>query len=132
MAEETETKTNHVALTYSDKEKADVFFNKILGLKLKKTFTLPPDLTYHIFGIKQKVTAFSYENKHTRFEIFITSRKPEYTYEHTCIVIENRNDFIKKCKKHGLNPFFIEKDNRKYLFLRDFNGNLFEIKEREQ
>ena len=29
----------HVALEYNDKEKADIFFIKILGLKLEKTFT---------------------------------------------------------------------------------------------
>lgn len=123
-------KINHVALVYSDKEKADVFFNKILGLKLKKTFTLKPDLTYQIFGIKQAVTAFSYENKHTRFEVFITDKKPGYTYEHTCIIVDNKNSFIKLCEKHGLNPFIVEKDKKKYLFVRDFNGNLFEVKEK--
>ena len=126
-----ETKINHVALTYSDKEKADVFFNKILGLKLKKTFTLLPELSYQIFGIKQKVTAFSYENEHTRFEIFINDKESEYTYEHTCILIDNKNEFIKRCKQHGLNPFVVEKDGKEYLFVRDFNGNLFEIKERD-
>jgi len=126
-----ETKINHVALTYSDKEKADVFFNKILGLKLKKTFTLLPELSYQIFGIKQKVTAFSYENEHTRFEIFINDKEPEYTYEHTCILIDNKNEFIKRCKQHGLNPFVVEKDGKEYLFVRDFNDNLFEIKERD-
>ena len=126
-----ETKINHVALTYSDKEKADVFFNKILGLKLKKTFTLLPELSYQIFGIKQKVTAFSYENEHTRFEIFINDKESEYTYEHTCILIDNKNEFIKRCKQHGLNPFVVEKDGKEYLFVRDFNDNLFEIKERD-
>ncbi|RLF31317.1 MAG: hypothetical protein DRN07_07440 [Thermoplasmata archaeon] len=124
-----ETKINHVALTYSDKEKADVFFNKILGLELKKTFTLSPELSYQIFGIKQKVTVFSYENEYIRFEIYITDKKTEHTYDHTCIIVKSFDDFIKKCKKHGLNPFLIEKDGKRYLFLRDFNGNLFEIKE---
>ncbi len=125
------TEINHVAFVYSDKEKADAFFSKILGLELKKTFTLTPDLAYQIFGIKQKVTAFSYENKNTRFEVFINDKKPEYTYEHTCIVIDNKNEFIKRCKQHGLNPFVAEKDGKEYLFLRDFSGNLFEIKERD-
>ena len=124
------TGINHVALVYSEKEKANLFFNKILGLKLKKTFTLKPNLADQIFGIKQTVSAFSYENKHTRFEIFITRKKTKPTYEHTCIIVDNKEEFTKRCKKYDLNPFVVEKDGKKYLFLRDFNGNLFEIKEK--
>ena len=45
----------HVALQYSDKKQADTFFSKILGLQLKKTFTISKDLSFEIFGIKEEI-----------------------------------------------------------------------------
>ena len=46
-----ETSLNHVALQFKDSEKAEIFFTKILGLALKKNFTISPELSNNIFGI---------------------------------------------------------------------------------
>ncbi|MBW2222522.1 MAG: hypothetical protein JRF22_08365, partial [Deltaproteobacteria bacterium] len=46
-----ETTLNHVALEYADKDKADLFFVKILGMQKVKSSTLPEDLSDAIFGI---------------------------------------------------------------------------------
>jgi len=124
------TLVNHVALNYKDKEKADIFFTKILGLELKKTFTLSAEKSKEIFGIGEEINAFSYENEHTRFEIFITENVKPNLFEHTCIIINNKEDFIQRCKKYGLSPNIVERGEKKYLFVRDFSNNLFEVKEK--
>lgn len=125
------TKIQHVALNYQDKEKADLFFVKVLGLKLKKTFALTPELAKQIFGIKERVLALSYENKNTRFEVFITEQLTENRFEHTCIIVNNKEDFIQRCKKHGLQINLVKKDGKTYLFVRDFSNNLYEVKEKQ-
>ena len=128
MVEETILK--HVALQYSDKEKADIFFLKILGLQLKKTFTISKNLTFEIFGIKKDILIIVYENENTCFEIFITNKKNESNFEHTCIQINNKEEFIERCKKYGIKPLLVKKGEKTLHFIKDFAGNIFEIKEK--
>lgn len=125
-----DTKLQHVALQQVDQEKADIFFKKILGLELVKTFTLDRRLSEEIFGIPEPVEAVVYGNEQTHFEIFITKTKNIPGFCHTCIEINNKEDFIKHCKENNIEPFFIKKDDRTLLFVKDFSKNLFEIKEK--
>ena len=69
-----ETALNHVALEYADKDKADLFFVKILGMQKVKSSTLPEDLSDAIFGIKSSVEMEVYDNGMTRIEVFITGK----------------------------------------------------------
>ena len=46
-------KTKHIALLYSDRKKAELFFNKILGIELSKSFTLSEELSNKIFNISE-------------------------------------------------------------------------------
>ena len=126
-----ETQLNHVALQYTDEEKAETFFTKILGLPQKKKFILSPELSETIFGIKENVEIRVYEKLGTRFEVFITPTNKKPGYNHTCIEINDKKEFINRCKKHGIKPNIIKKDNKKLLFIKDFSGNLFEVKEKQ-
>ncbi len=123
-------KTIHVALQYSDRKKADIFFNKILGLSLDKSFSLSKDLSKDIFGISQEVIVEVYKNDAACFEVFITDIQTDYSFEHTCIEIENKVEFLKTCKSYGIDPIFVKKGDKTLLFIKDFSGYLFEIKER--
>ena len=118
----------HVALQYSDINKADDFFLKILGLKLEKKFVLSNDLTNKIFGVNKKVEIAVYGNNQIKFEIFITSKINNYCFEHICIEIKDKEKLIQNCKKFGLEPLFVKKENKTLLFIKDFSNNLYEIK----
>jgi len=120
----------HVALQYSDKNKAEVFFKKILGLNLIKTFNLSEELSEEIFNLKEKVEAVVYGDENTVFEVFINSQNGDHGYEHVCIEINDKEKFVKRCKENNIEPLFIKKGDRVLLFIRDFMGNLFEIKEK--
>lgn len=124
-------KTNHIALQYSDRKKADIFFKKILGLNLIKTFTLSKELSNDIFNIKEEVVVDVYRNKGTYFEIFITNTETKYNFEHTCLEVDNIQEFIKRCKKYKIEPKYVKKGDRELLFIRDFSKNLYEIKEKQ-
>ena len=125
------TVIKHVALQYSDKKQAEIFFTEILGLTLEKTFTLTKELSNEIFGIMEEVTIYAYADKETYFEIFITDKQPNHGYEHVCIEINNKEEFVKRCKKYDIKPIFIKKGEKTLLFIKDYNGNLFEIKEKQ-
>jgi len=125
------TVLNHVALECSDREKAKTFFTTILGIPLTKTFTVSATLSEAIFGIKEHVDVDVYDNEQTRFEVFITKTAKPSGYEHICTEIDDKQTFINRCKTHGIEPMIIQKDGKDLLFVKDFSGNLFEIKEHQ-
>lgn len=124
------TLLNHVALQCNDKEKVETFFTEVLGLPIKKKFTVSRELSEAIFGIDESVDVEVYDNNETRFEIFIAQTEEKRGYGHVCIEIDNKKEFIDRCKQYGIKPMFITKGGKNLLFVRDFSGNLFEIKEK--
>ncbi len=125
------TKILHVGLQYNNRKSAETFFTKILGLQLKKSFTLSKELTKSIFGFFEDILIDVYENNESCFEVFITDKIKKYQYEHICIEIDNINDFIKNCKKYGIDPIIVKKELKTLLFIKDFSGNLYEIKQKK-
>ena len=89
-----QTKINHIALQYKDKEKAKIFFQDILELSLIKQFKLTKKLSKQIFGKSEKLEIIVYANDHAKFEVFITEKKQESIYNHICIEIDDKEDFI--------------------------------------
>ncbi len=122
---------HHVALHCTDRTQAKVFFTKVLGMKQEKTFTLLPALSKAIFDIGEGVDVDVYSNDTARFEIFCTHQMPSPGYRHVCIEVSNKNDFIERCKQYGLEPLIIPKNGKTLLFVHDFSGNLYEIKEKQ-
>jgi catechol 2,3-dioxygenase-like lactoylglutathione lyase family enzyme len=118
----------HVAVECSDHQSADKFFTVILGIPKVKSTILSEELSTAIFKINKNVHFDFYENGKTRFEVFINTARRESTYAHICIEVDNKGDFIARCKQQGLDPFFVEKDGKQLLFVRDFSGNLYEVK----
>lgn len=123
------TTINHVALQCFDKEKAEIFFNKILGFSKLKSFTLSEELSESIFGIRRSVEIDVYDNGVTRFEVFI-DQASKSRYEHTCIEVINKKEFMARCKKYGLEPLIVKKGDKDLLFVKDFSNNLYEVKEK--
>ena len=121
---------NHVALQCNDKEKVETFFTEVLGLPIKKKFTVSRELSEAIFGIDESVDVEVYDNDETRFEIFIAQTEEKRGYGHVCIEIDNKKEFIDRCKRYDIKPMVITKGGKNLLFIRDFSGNLFEIKEK--
>jgi hypothetical protein len=120
---------NHVALQYSNKKYADVFFTEILGIPKEKSYKLSHELSQVIFGIPSETEIVVYSNMNISFEIFIYKEKNKTNFTHTCIEVKDRKKLIKLCKEKGLYPQIIKKDEKELLFVRDFSNNLYEIKE---
>ena len=62
------------------------------------------------------------------FEIFITPHTTDYVFNHVCIKVPDKEDFVKKCEKNNLKPFFVDKGDKKLLFTKDYFDNLYEVK----
>ena len=122
---------NHVALQCFEREKAALFFTKILDIPKVKTFTVSSELSKDIFGINKSVDVDVYDNGTTRFEIFSGNEK-NAPYEHTCIEVNDKLELITCCEKYGLQSLIIQKEGKDLLFIKDFSNNLYEIKEKKR
>jgi len=120
----------HVGLTSSSEEKADVFYADLLGLIKSAPKMLPLELAKAIFNADRELVMINYQNEDIHFEIFITgsdggnSRK----IEHTCLEVDNLAGFLEKCRGLSIDISRIPKGDKTLTFIKDFDGNLFEIK----
>jgi catechol 2,3-dioxygenase-like lactoylglutathione lyase family enzyme len=121
----------HVGLTCSSEENADKFYRDLLGLKKSDPKTLASDLSKAIFNIEVQLEIINYMDQNTHFEVFITSLNEINSAQiaHQCLEIEYLSGFIDKCHALGVAVNVIPKGEKTLTFVKDFDGNLFEIKE---
>jgi len=120
----------HVGLTCGSEENSDRFYADLLGLTKSEPKVLPLELSRAIFNLDDEMVMINYLNEHVHFEIFITShdRGDNRKIEHACLEIDNLEPFLEKCRSLNLDIARIPKGDKTLTFIRDFDGNLFEIK----
>jgi len=121
----------HVALVCSSEQRAEDFYRGVLGLRRIKSFLLPKHLTRQVFGIDRECQVVVYGNDRFTAEIFLAMRTPGMNtgFEHICIEVEDIGKFIKRCKAMRVEVNRVPKEDRLLTFVKDYDGNLFEIKE---
>ncbi|MDY6964760.1 MAG: VOC family protein [Halobacteriota archaeon] len=122
---------NHIALACSSEEGSDRFYRDLLGLTKVRSFVVPADLVKNIFDLDVECRVVDYGNEDLKFEIFLVGdTKPRKGFNHVCLDVKNREGLIKKCTEMGVEMVKLPKGTDDiYLFIRDFDGNLFEVKE---
>ena len=120
----------HVALSMDTRDHAIEFYQNVLGAELKKEFRVPKELVFQIFSINidTGLDVLVFEINGSQFEIFLYDKLKRDCLDHVCIAVEDRFGFIRKCKENGLPVSIIAKDKKEIVFIKDFVGNLFEVK----
>ena len=120
----------HVALTCSSEKNSDRFFKNLLGLEKSEPKTLPSSLSRAIFNVDSKLLMINYLSEHAHFEIFIIGHSMNLVRHlaHICLEVDDLQGFLKKCRDLEVEVSQIPKGDRTLTFIRDFDGNLFEIK----
>jgi catechol 2,3-dioxygenase-like lactoylglutathione lyase family enzyme len=123
---------HHVAVVCRSRENADRFYHKILGLPKIKDSLLSEDLAEAIFQVAQRCTVITYGNENMLVEVFVpeTPAENKAPCVHLCLELENREEFIRKCRDMALTVNRIKKGDSLLVFVADYDGNLFEVKER--
>ncbi len=123
----------HVALSATSEERADAFFVGLLGLDKAEPKTLPAEIGRAIFGIDRQMTVINYIGGAARFEVFVCPVAPPLAprVEHTCIAVEDLSAFLQKCLALQIEVIRVPKGDSLITFIKDADGNLFEIKEKQ-
>ena len=120
----------HIALVSSSEEKSDRFFTKLLGLEKVSSKTIPSTLVNQIFKIDTELTIINYANDNIVFEVFIDNQKRvgKNKIEHICIQVENLETFLERCRSMEIDVLQVPKGDTRLTFIKDDDGNLFEVK----
>ncbi len=124
---------NHIALVCSSEENSDRFYQGMLGLKKMQSKIVGADMSAKIFNLKHSYPLINYANEHLKFEIFISEQKDIEIkrISHVCLDVGNMETFLAKCTEMNVEILRIPKGESVYIFVRDYDGNLFEIKEKK-
>jgi catechol 2,3-dioxygenase-like lactoylglutathione lyase family enzyme len=122
---------HHAALVASSEANADKFYEGILKLRKIKTSILESNLAVRIFEVDVECPMILYGNDDLAIEVFVSERVPSKRepFTHLCLEVEDREEFVTSCRSTGLEIKVIPKGDSYLCFARDFDGNLFEIKE---
>ena len=119
----------HVALVCSSEQNSDKFYGQLLGLAKINSKILPRELSRQIFGLDSEFQKIDYADDTIHFEIFINSKASidVKRIEHVCLEIEDMEALLKKCRAMEAEILQIPKGDKLLVFIKDFDGNLFEI-----
>lgn len=124
---------NHLGLVCRSEKNSDRFYRDLLGMEKLQSKVLPAEMSYQIFGLKNEYRLINYGKDNLNFEIFISSRQDFVPKQlgHLCLEIEDLPTFLQECEEYGVEINRIPKQDQSFLtFVKDFDGNLFEIKEK--
>ncbi len=125
-------KLHHTGLCNANIDQARLFYAQLLGLEEKYTFHLEPDLAKQIFGLEESFTVLVFGNQNLQLEIFVASNaalRQVSPVNHLCLEVKDRHALLNKCQQAGIEIIQLERNGRPLIFIKDFFGNLFEIKE---
>ncbi len=125
---------SHVALVSGSEEKSNRFYKEALGLKELRSTVIPAGLSKSLFGIDREFKVIDFGNEEMKFEVFVVGDErdvPSRRLDHVCLEVENREALLKKWEGMGFEILRVQKGDSLVIFLKDEDGNLFEIKEKK-
>jgi catechol 2,3-dioxygenase-like lactoylglutathione lyase family enzyme len=121
----------HVALGCRSEENSDRFYGKLLGLKKVRSRTVQPSISKQIFGLDKELKIIEYADESIHFEVFagVRENSESHRVEHVCLEVTAIEAFLSKCRDMGIATIQVPRGDALLTFIRDDDGNLFEIKE---
>jgi hypothetical protein len=91
--------------------------------------TLPANLCKAIFNHDAELQMINYMDDRIHFEIFITTQPgiSQRPIDHLCLEVDDLSDFLENCRKLNVEINQIPKGDKTLTFIKDFDGNLFEM-----
>jgi len=122
---------NHVGVFNKSREDALGFYRDFLGFEFTREAMVPAELSEQLFAISRDITMLVFEKDGIKIEVCIC---PECTWPsphlgHTGLLLENFPEMLEKASKSGVDLIMGKTRDKTVYFIRDFSGNLIEIKQ---
>lgn len=118
----------HIALTISDSEEIENFYEDILLFNLRHKFSLSKGTSMQFFNIEEKADVYVMEHHNTQLEIFLSPGKERKVFSHICLAYWKAEIAYKKAVEHGYKALVKMNPVNNTCFIWDKSGNMFEIK----
>jgi catechol 2,3-dioxygenase-like lactoylglutathione lyase family enzyme len=119
----------HVALSVTDSEEIENFYEEVLIFRMKHKFTLNSYLSQKIFNVNTLTDVYVLRRQDLEFEIFISLKKEKRVFSHICLSYQNPEIVYENALKSGYKTITKDGANHCTWFIWDKSGNMFEIKE---
>lgn len=121
---------NHVGIVNGNEDQAVRFYGGILGFEKTREFTVSPDLSEQLFSVDRPIKVLVFERDGIKLELFIAEgyRPPSPDYAHIGLVLKDFPAFLDKCRREGAEMITGTSGEKTVHFMKDFAGNLIEIK----
>ncbi|HHT9115938.1 MAG: VOC family protein [Planctomycetes bacterium] len=122
---------NHLGVTNKSAEQAIRFYQDFLGLEKTREIILPPELSEQLFSLSQEIKVLVFEKPGIKIEVFISDfqhANPNLT--HFGLMLDNISEVTEKAQRSHVDLIIGKHKDKTVYFLKDFSGNLIEIKQK--
>ena len=123
---------NHVGIINKNEEQAVRFYKDFLGFEITKESIVSKELSERLFAVSRDIRLLVFERDGIKVEVFIS---PEYNppspdLNHIGFLLDNFSEIIEKATKAGVELIVGKTKEKTVYFIKDFSGNLIEIKQK--
>lgn len=123
---------NHIGIINKSEEDAVRFYRDFLGFELTRKSVIPADLSEQLFSVPGDINMLVFEKEGTKIEVFIyleyMPSSPDIN--HIGLFLNNFTYIIDTAPQAGVKLIIGKTKDKTVYFIRDFSGNLIEIKQK--
>ncbi|MDR4507456.1 MAG: VOC family protein [Candidatus Brocadiaceae bacterium] len=122
---------NHIGITNESEEQALRFYQDFLGLEKTKEMHLAPELSAQLFSLAQEIRVLVFEKPGMKVEVFISNfQHANPNFIHCGLLLDNLPEITEKARQSNVDLIIGKHKDKTVYFLKDFSGNLIEIKQK--
>lgn len=120
----------HIAIEIREKDLEDFYIEILEGTIENQTILKEKDAS-DIFQVNKEVSVYFLIIQNITLELFVHETVDQESLQHFCIVHNDAFKIYQKAKEKKYWTFLRQKEHGSTYFIRDKNGNMFEIKNKE-
>ncbi|TNF52631.1 VOC family protein [bacterium] len=121
---------HHVGIFNKDENQAVTFYHDFLGMEKVREYLVTPELSRQLFSVARETRVVTFARGDVKVEIFLSTEfdLPAPNIPHFCLHLENFSEILETARTSGIEVITGKKDDKTVYFLKDFSGNMIEIK----
>ena len=122
---------NHVGIINKNEEQVLKFYVDFLGLEKTKESFLAPALSEQLFSVSKELKVSVVENEGIKIEVFISDFQPENpNFTHFAVMVDSLSELTERAKQFDAKVIIGKHKDKTVYFLKDFSGNIIEVKQK--